>query len=284
MRLKDIITPNPKFIEDSQTVSEAIKKMIKNNIGSVLIEDKSGKLVGILTESDVIKLMFLGHEGMKVSEVIPKSKLITADVNEDVYSAMEVLAKHNIKHIPVVENGRVVGIVSASDIMKRVSPLAFVDPLTKLLNRAYLESVIYKYRFSKAKFGVCMIDVDDFKEINDTYGHAAGDEALKAIAKGIVQSVRPYDDVIRYGGEEFLVMLYRIQDLDELKEIAKRTRKNIGSIKLTDYSSMKLTASIGVSYCEKGNLLKKCIKVADKAMYEAKKLGKNRVIVGKESI
>jgi CBS domain-containing protein len=117
MKLKDIMTPNPKFVKGSQTVSEAIKKMIKDNIGSVLVKDENGKPIGILTESDVIKLMFLGHEGMKVSEVIPKSKLITADADTDVYSAMEVLAKHSIKHIPVVKDGRVVGIVSASDIM-----------------------------------------------------------------------------------------------------------------------------------------------------------------------
>jgi diguanylate cyclase (GGDEF)-like protein len=153
------------------------------------------------------------------------------------------------------------------------------DVLTGVLNRKALMERIDDYNNKNKSLGIIMIDIDNFKIINDTYGHLVGDQILKEFSAIISNTIRKSDFVGRYGGEEFLAV---IPDLDvvEVKTIAERIRKNIESETFHIGSlSLKITASLGVYVLTEKTKIEDAIKLADDALYEAKKSGKNKVIV-----
>ncbi len=133
-------------------------------------------------------------------------------------------------------------------------------------------------RKPNAEVGILMIDLDDFKKINDTYGHYFGDKLLCKVAETISSCTRSYDDIIRYGGEEFLVILYRSKKKDIIA-VVERIRKKIESIKFDKHPTVKITVSIGAAFYDVGSNkdINKEINRADKALYIAKQKGKNRV-------
>ncbi|WP_025270419.1 diguanylate cyclase [Hippea sp. KM1] len=158
------------------------------------------------------------------------------------------------------------------------------DPLTGLYNRRYME-LFMKREVEMAKrykhtLSALMIDIDDFKKINDQYGHRVGDEVLKKIAKIILDSTRSVDVAIRFGGEEFVVILPNT-NISDAKAIAGRIRENIENssiLECEDKSSTRCTVSIGVSSTDNSTSIEELINYADKNMYKAKRNGKNRVI------
>ena len=167
---------------------------------------------------------------------------------------------------------------------EKYKKLSLIDQLTGISNRRHLFQELKKY-FRKHKevkrpLSLLMIDVDDFKKINDTYGHEVGDEVLKKVAETISKSVRKFDFVGRYGGEEFIVILPGA-DIRRAIEIAERIRKNIEAQIFTyDGVEIKATVSLGVAEMlkDKPRSVNDLIKIADMRMYRAKISGKNKVI------
>lgn len=148
----------------------------------------------------------------------------------------------------------------------------YTDPLTDAYNRRYYEDHLVGLTNLNA---VVMLDADDFKSINDHYGHQAGDMALQAIVKAIFSCVRNTDEVIRYGGDEFLLIFHHIPQerfADKLEEI----RKRVDETKLEAYPDLHLTVSIGAVY-QNGDT-GKLVHIADEMLYQAKKQ-KNQVQV-----
>ncbi len=125
---------------------------------------------------------------------------------------------------------------------------------------------------------VMMIDVDHFKAINDNYGHPAGDAVLKAVAKLIQRDCRDVDLPIRYGGEEFLLVLPEV-NIDGAFIVAERIRKNLSREKIIhDGSEITVTASIGIAtFPEYGRTQQQILDLADRALYLAKRMGRNQV-------
>ena len=130
-----------------------------------------------------------------------------------------------------------------------------------------------------------MLDVDYFKKVNDTYGHAAGDCVLKAVSEIIKTEIREYDIACRYGGEEFFIILPQT-NIKEASLVAQRLRKIIEESKmdikeagLEDVKYLKVTISVGVCAYESTMSANEVAHKADKALYEAKETGRNRVIV-----
>lgn len=148
----------------------------------------------------------------------------------------------------------------------------YTDQLTGAYNRRYFEEQLRKLNKINA---VAMVDVDNFKSINDTFGHSAGDFALKEIVRTISASIRSFDAVIRLGGDEFLTVFQKVER-NELKEILDKIRNNISMIHSDEYADMCLSVSIGAVYSDESAV--ELINQADKYLYEAKKL-KNCVIV-----
>jgi diguanylate cyclase (GGDEF)-like protein len=151
------------------------------------------------------------------------------------------------------------------------------DSLTKLPNRAYLAWHFQKMSQIHHSISAIMVDIDSFKNINDTYGHNVGDVILKEIARLLQSQLRNEDIVARWGGEEFLIL---IPSTDEslAKEIAERARLAIDQHEFkAGKTSLAITASFGVSINNASKELEKIVADADQALYEAKRSGRNRV-------
>jgi len=184
------------------------------------------------------------------------------------------------------ENGR---------LRKRVMELTqstMMDSLTSLYNRCYLMQQLYD-RWQRAaelqdKVSVLFLDVDHFKKVNDNYGHLAGDEVLRAVARLLMESVRETDIVTRYGGEEFVILTSN-HDLPGLVRQAERIRSRIEShaIQFGEYT-LNITASIGgciiVPNEASPEFATRILEAADAAMYTSKRNGRNQVTIVEEMI
>jgi diguanylate cyclase (GGDEF)-like protein len=160
--------------------------------------------------------------------------------------------------------------------------LSITDALTQLYNSRYfyskLEEELYRSVRYKHPLSLLLIDIDDFKLLNDNYGHLEGDNVLSMSGKIIKACLRKTDSAYRYGGEEFTVILPGI-GFEAAVNVAERIRKQISIHKFAFISNQALhiTVSIGACRLEPGEEMRAFVKRADKAMYTAKKNGKNRV-------
>ena len=161
--------------------------------------------------------------------------------------------------------------------------LAHRDGLTGLINRRYFmlraEAELLRAHRYERSVTVGMADLDFFKRINDTYGHAAGDVVLKTFAQMLLDSVRQTDLVCRYGGEEF-AFVFPESTVEEARMLAERFRQRFAEydIRLPDGGQVRVTLSIGLADASRC-LLEEALRHADDALYEAKHQGRNRVIV-----
>ncbi|HTY99399.1 MAG TPA: diguanylate cyclase [Rhodocyclaceae bacterium] len=161
------------------------------------------------------------------------------------------------------------------------------DALTGLYNRRYLDETLERElaraHRERAPLSLVMIDLDHFKEINDTYGHRAGDEMLRMMARLLQADVRHEDVPCRYGGEEFLILLPKMTAA-AAHDKAERWRDALARMSLPfDGQILRMTASIGVaSYPDHGSTPDELTRLADEALYRAKRAGRNRVAVARE--
>jgi diguanylate cyclase (GGDEF)-like protein len=172
------------------------------------------------------------------------------------------------------------GAIENSQIFEDTLTKAHTDSLTELWNYGYfqyrLDEEIMKAYSKKHPLSILMIDLDDFKSFNDTYGHLEGDRVLKNISKIFKECCRKNDIVCRYGGEEFSMIL-PFTDKEEAYRLGERIRRWLEEKKVSSYRN--LTISIGIaSYPEDAQDKENLIKKADEALYCAKRKGKNQVI------
>lgn len=164
--------------------------------------------------------------------------------------------------------------------MRKLRAMARKDPLTKLYNRRVLEEVIESeiqrsFRSNRG-LGVAIGDIDDFKEINDTFGHECGDTVLKNLAQVLRSQIRTADTVGRWGGEEFL-FIFSETSCKGAMIVVERIRKAVADIRINcSGQEISLTMSIGLSYQSDKPQRNSIISEADKALYMAKNDGKNR--------
>lgn len=161
---------------------------------------------------------------------------------------------------------------------KELEKVSINDQLTGLYNRHKLNTTLQKeyHRAQRTQgtFEVVLIDVDHFKQINDTYGHNVGDKVLKELALLMKRSIRLSDTLGRWGGEEFLIIVPTIESTPQ-SSIADKLRLKIEQHDFTSVSN--ITASFGIAYYQQGDSIKSLIKRADDALYQVKKNGRNQV-------
>ena len=161
----------------------------------------------------------------------------------------------------------------------------FIDPLTQTWNRAGILEILQREharaRRTKTLVGVAMVDLDNFKDINDSYGHLTGDRVLRTAAERMIEAVRPYDAVGRYGGEEFLIVLVE-REANRVASIAERVRANIAQRPVSmDRRAISMSASVGVACSESAvgqQDIHHLLQRADEALYSAKRNGRNQVV------
>ncbi|MHA6261459.1 GGDEF domain-containing protein [Sporosarcina sp. CAU 1771] len=177
--------------------------------------------------------------------------------------------------------------IENNKLLKQQEKLIIIDALTGLCNRRYfdlyMEKVIPLSKRMNSPFSLIMIDVDRFKKVNDTYGHVCGDEALKHISNIIKHTARSSDAYVRFGGEEFAIVLPRTL-VDEAQIIAERIREAVEHSDFIFHNKhIPLTISLGVAEYE-GEQVEEFIEKSDKALYSAKVNGRNQVMVYAEEL
>ncbi|THF64137.1 GGDEF domain-containing protein [Pseudothauera rhizosphaerae] len=166
--------------------------------------------------------------------------------------------------------------------LDEASELVRHDPLTGTLNRKGLDEALEREIAMARRRGTLLslglLDVDNFKLLNDTYGHKTGDEALKHLATVVRESLRPQDSVCRYGGEEFLILLPETDTGEAAAVLTRLQRELTRRIFMADTQRLLITFSAGVTLLDPAEPAHMAIERADRAMYAAKRAGKNRVL------
>ena len=168
--------------------------------------------------------------------------------------------------------------------IKELEKLVLLDNLTKLANRNHIEKEIQS-RFEEKKrlnvpFGIFFIDIDHFKQFNDTYGHDVGDDVLRFVAKTLVANSRPFDLYGRWGGEEFIGIIRNIRNQD-LEQLGNRVRLLIESAYIIHKNEkLNVTISIGATLVKENDTIDSLIKRADTLLYKSKTEGRNRLTIG----
>lgn len=170
--------------------------------------------------------------------------------------------------------------VENARLYHKTQELSYRDGLTGLFNRRYFEETLaqelHRAERYRMPLSLVMIDIDHFKDYNDTYGHPQGDQAIRAVAEILIQTTRRVDIAARYGGEE-LVLVLPLTPKDPARLVAEKLRL---ATEGTGFPSGRLTISLGVAtYPEDGGSAAELIKAADDALYAAKQAGRNRVEV-----
>jgi diguanylate cyclase (GGDEF)-like protein/PAS domain S-box-containing protein len=170
----------------------------------------------------------------------------------------------------------------ALERFEELERMAYVDALTGLANRRYAEITVHarieelqRYGW---RFGIVFIDIDRFKDVNDQHGHDLGDEVLKMVAKTLQNSVRSFDVVSRWGGDEYVAVIANVQG-DELSATANRTRLLVERSGVPSVPSLQVTVSVGATLARQNDTVESIIKRADALMYQSKQAGRNRSTV-----
>ena len=216
--------------------------------------------------------------------LISENKLLGCIVTK---STDNVLSEKEINYLEQLTN-QAATTINRANVYAEILKHATLDALTSLYNRRQLEERI-KQEVSGAKrhdrpLCAIMTDIDFFKSVNDTYGHAAGDLVLKTVSRIIKLQLRDYDIAGRYGGEEFAILL-PFTKLEEAKMVAERLRKAVENKKIdiskinteSSEKNISVTISLGVAEYSKENSEETLLQNADKALYKAKENGRNRV-------
>ena len=169
-------------------------------------------------------------------------------------------------------------VVELDDKNQALEILSVTDKLTGLANRRKLEAALQSELLRARRYGkifsVILLDVDHFKNVNDTHGHQAGDEVLVRLAALLTANARETDLVGRWGGEEFLIVCPETS-LTLVSTLAERYRQELEQ---QDFGEIgQITSSFGVTACEEGDDVQRLIQRADQALYRAKESGRNRV-------
>ena len=160
---------------------------------------------------------------------------------------------------------------------------ALVDSLTNVLNRAAynmkIVQLIHEFRRYKEEWALLVLDIDNFKKFNDDYGHQIGDRVLKSVAGTVRNTIRISDHIFRYGGEEFVVILNRV-DASFASQLAEKICRQVENDYFVDGDNkLKVTISIGGAIITEEDTESSLFERADQAMYQAKKNGRNQVVM-----
>lgn len=243
--------------------------------GVSVVSDDFPKICTYFGEFNEKHLCIPINIGSKVGMIIH----ITTDSKEEfeqIKKHTELIKSYANEASPVIESKK---------LMKMLKDSSLKDNMTGLYNRRFLDEYVDKIKPNairqKINIGILMIDMDHFKMVNDSYGHDVGDMVLKELATILSESVRSADLVIRYGGEEFIVLLMSVESEEKAIEVAEKLRTKVQNkeIEIGSGKYLRKTISVGVSmFPSDTDSIWQSIKYADIALYKAKNLGRNKVV------
>jgi len=249
------------------------------------------------TKTDVISTEFI-HLCQECSCQDLEYICIPFDINDEYSLVVSFTTKtqteiSRINHcIPSIKNYLEAAkpVIESRILTDRLRETSLKDALTGLYNRRFLEEFIDTFTKQAQRrnetYTILMLDIDFFKQVNDTYGHDVGDMVIAELGKVIRQSVRESDLAVRYGGEEFVILLQNATKEGGLK-VAKLINENFAALRFDvgTGETIKKTISIGIAvFPEDANTIWKCIKLADNALYIAKTTGRNKIVEYKQEM
>ncbi len=247
-----------------------ISKYFSKNKIDILVITENKKPVYVLTSSNIIDALVEHMEVMSIYAYIdnkPK-KVVSVNEEESVFEAYRLMRNRQIHHLVVVdEKGYYKSVINFLDFTSFLTEIALKDEMTGLYNKRFFEFLIDRYSNENIEIGIIFLDLNDFKIINDKYGHIFGDEVIKTAASIIRQSIRNIDYAFRFGGDEFVIMIFASYEV--LKKVARRIEDRINSAKVGDIT---ISCSLGYAHYKTDlSNLKEVIKIADENMYKRKK-------------
>jgi len=252
------------YIENQEkTLYEISEEFVKRK-GDIFVFLKDKKVRYVLTHTDLIEIMLNHEENILLKELVIKypKEIIALNENDAIIEAYNIMRRKEIEHLIVLdENGNFKSTLNYKYLALYLTNIALKDELTKLYNRRFLEFIVDKYKNSEIEIGIIFIDCDNFKTINDTYGHKEGDNLLQTVSQTIKKSIREIDYPFRYGGDEFVIFVFINYEITQ--KIAKRI--------LDKLKEKNISVSIGAAhYPTCGEKLENVILQGDEAMYKAK--------------
>lgn len=275
--------------ELSAEVEVTLAKESNSWIGAPLIID--GSIVGVIavqsydaskryTHKDLEFLRFVSHHiavALSRKQAAESMKAYNQRLAEEVKQRTEELNATNIFLQKQIEERKLAQLQLEYDAQH--------DALTGLANRVLFNTrlelaIASKHRYTENNFAVIFIDLDRFKQINDSLGHLSGDKFLKEVANRINSCIRAHDLLARLGGDEFVVLFDNFESLTDIEEISTRIISSIAQPFKLENKDMYSGASIGITYLENGyQKAEDVLRDADAAMYQAKSMGRGRYII-----
>lgn len=299
----------PLAVPADATVLAVCQRMAASRLGQVLVVDEGWapaspldtppEPVGIFTERDLLRAV-AQHQaaalGMAVGGLMT-TPVVSVGPEEDIQDAADLMTLMRIRRLPVVKDGRTLGVLTRGRVVEGLSRRLELmerenaaleervvhDPLTGLANRVLFERVLDRELARAAERGgavaVLMVDIDHFKRVNDTHGHAVGDVVLRQLGDVLRKTLRRADLPARLGGEEFGVVLPLAGQVHP--EVAgEKLRQAVEHEVFGDAGEpLRITVSVGCAVAKPGQNGAEVTAEADKALYKAKGGGRNRVVV-----
>jgi len=229
-----------------------------------------GRYAAVIEESDSLESL----TGV-VREMVAESRAVQSLVQQ----TQERLQEEHSKATDLSER-----VTQLEDEMRRLSDEVSTDQLTQIANRRGLMQAFEVERArlerSGGELSIGLLDIDNFKKLNDELGHSAGDEALKSLAAIVSKTLRPTDRIARYGGEEFVVLLPETPAAEGEQVLTRLQRSLTGGLFMHKDKQIFVTFSAGVTGYRMAERIEDSLERADQALYEAKRTGKNRTCIG----
>ncbi|NPA15015.1 MAG: diguanylate cyclase [Deferribacteres bacterium] len=283
--MKSILKSVEKFAMDKLSLSEVVPFILDALKTAVSVEDilvkadcEEGRLLYSvsrgyeLTEGEFEEVH--GEEFVVENDVVVSVKFVASRISQPHRQLLEDIAR--VIHATAKRDMFIRSIKKSVDFYKE---LALKDTLTGCYRKEILDTLVevefYNSKRYQYPLSCLMVDIDDFKSINDGHGHIMGDRVLRKVGEFLSLNLRKGDILVRYGGDEFLIFLPHI-GLAAAKAVAERIRKFIES---SEIEGLRITVSVGVAESSFARDLEDLIEAADEALYKAKRAGKNRVEV-----
>ncbi len=294
MKVSYVMSKQVATVSPGTTLVTVGRMMSEKKISCVIVQENN-KVQGIISERDIVRQLAANEN--ELSKV--KAKQAMSFPVQTLYSdttlerAVALMTEKGFRRFPILNRReKLVGIVTQSDVLRsfvgemeiaheKMKDLAIRDYLTGMYNRRLfmtaLEKEFYRSKRYKTPMALIMIDIDDFKEVNDKHGHQYGDRILQTVGEIIRRQSRDADVAARYGGEEFIVLTHGTET-EHASRLADRLRVAI--------SESGVTVSCGVAHYpnENSRFPDDLIRLSDEALYEAKKKGKNQVVCWSENM
>lgn len=281
-------------VDDSDFSREQIKRYLENQLFQVKLAKNGIEAMAQIKKNDDISIVMTDYympemDGLELTKSIRARHdredmaiiALSSSEEEDMIRDFLKYGANDFIKKPFSREEfecRINNIAETQDNIQTIKRMASRDYLTEIYNRRYFFEVVEPYYdecvSNGETFAIAMLDIDDFKIINDTFGHSVGDSVIKELSNKIVANTKGADIASRFGGEEFCLLIKDV-DLEKAISVVDNIRSKVAGIKLEDDSILPFSFSAGVTV-DKGVSLAAMINLADLRLYEAKRKGKNR--------